>query len=768
MSGYRYVGKRVPRVDAREKVTGRTVYSTDRYPEGMLWAKVLRSRLPHAKIVKLDVSRAEKLPGVEAVLTHRDVPGHNGFGIIEPNWPVLCVDRVRYRGDALALVAARDEETAAEALSLIEVEYEPLPVIDTPEEALAPGAVPIHPGGNIMHTMELAKGDAERGFKESDFVLEENYSTQFMEHAYLETEGGLAVYDEEEGVITVWCGDQYAFRDQLQIARSLDWDPLKIRVIGSPTGGAFGGKDEISVQIHLALLALRTKKPVRLHWTREESIVVGPKRHAMKSAFKIGMGKDGRLRAIDVNVVSNTGPYDTIAAPVLNLALESSPGPYKYADSHFKGTAVYTNNTVGGEFRGFGAPQVVFGLEQMIDILAGKAGLDPIEFRLRNAVELGDISALGHALKTSVGIKETLEAARKTELWERRGEIKKELGERNRRMEYGVGVASEWHAVGLGVGIPDFANVIVEVGEGGMLTLRTGAIEIGQGNLTAYAQMLAEVMEYDIEKIEVIHGDTFSTPDSGTVTASRSVLINGNAILDAVRRLKPLLLRLAADKLSIPESELEYGEGRVSSRKDPAVSLTLGELAAHCRAGGEPLKAAGASIMPVSDKDFGEGLPHNYYTYITQLALVGVDTGTGEVEVVKVISLPEMGKAINPAGVEGQCEGGVVMGQGYTLYEDVVVKEGEFKNTGFSTYILPTALDVPDQETIIVEKPEKTGPYGAKGVGEAPTVPVTPAIANAIHDAVGIRLNELPITPEKVLKKLQGKQGRQGGQGGQG
>jgi len=754
MEDFKYIGKRVPRIDARDKVTGRTKYSTDIYLEDMLWANVLRSEHAHAKILKIDVEKARGLAGVEAVLTHEDIPGHNGFGIIEPNWPVLCRDRVRYKGDAVALVAARDEKTAERALSLIEVEYETLPVVDTPEEALSPGAPQIHEKGNIMHTMELAKGNVGAGMSEAEVVAEETYSTQFMEHAYLETEGGVAVYDQEEGVITVWCGDQYAFRDQLQIARSLDWDPLKIRVIGSPTGGAFGGKDEISVQIHLALLAYRTGKPVRLHWSREESIVVGPKRHAMKTTFKIGAKKDGRLTAIDVDVVANTGAYDTIAAPVLNLALESSPGPYKYLHSHFKGMAVYTNNAMGGEFRGFGAPQVVFGLEQELDKLAERLGMDPVEFRLLNAVELGDISALGHELRTSVGIKDTLLAAARTDLWREKEEMKRKLEASSKYKKYGVGLASEWHAVGLGVGIPDFANVIVELGEGGKVTLRTGAIEIGQGNLTAYAQMLAEALECDIAQIEVIHGDTFLTPDSGTVTASRSVLINGNAILDAVRRLIPQLVRIAAGALNVAAAELEYGGSRVYSRSDPNLSLSLEEIAERALAGGEPLNAAGASIMSVSDKDFGEGLPHNYYTYITQIALVGVDTGTGEVEVVRVVSLPEMGKAINIAGVEGQCEGGVVMGEGYALFEEIKVEKGRFLNTGFTTYILPTALDVPEQQTLIVEKPEKTGPYGAKGVGEAPTVPITPAIANAIYDAVGIRFNTLPITPEKVIAAL--------------
>ena len=758
MTKYKYVKKRIPRIDAKDKVIGKTVYSTDRFPEDMLRARVLRSAFPHAKIIKLDVSRARELTGVEAVLTHEDVPGLNGFGIVTPNWPVLCVDRVKYMGDALALVAAVDEETAEEALSLIEVEYEPLPIIESPEEALSPGAPLIHDDGNILHSMDIPpKGDVENGLAESDIVLEQTYTTQFMEHAYIETEGGVGIYNEDDGVITIWCGSQYAFRDQLQVARSMDWEPEKIRVIGSPTGGAFGGKDEISVQIHLAMLAVYTKKPVRLHWSREESIVAGPKRHAMTTTFRIGAGNDGIFRAIDVKVVANGGAYDTISGPVLNLALESSPGPYKYADTRFRGVSVYTNNAMGGEFRGFGAPQVVFGVEQELDKLARLLKMDPIELRLLNAVEEGDISAIGHRLNTSAGIKETLRAAAETSLWKDRDEIKRRLSENNKYKSYGVGVASEWHAVGLGVGLPDFANVIIEIGEGGAITLRTGAIEMGQGNLTAYAQMLAEVLECDMSMIDVIHGDTTACPDSGSVTASRSVLVNGNAIINGVDILKPLLIEIASEKLGIDKDDLEYGDGRVFSRSDSSLAMTLAEIADQAIASSHPLKVTGHAVIAVSDKDFGDGLPHNYYTYITQIALVGVDTGTGEVEVVKVISLPEMGRAINIDGVEGQCEGSVVMGQGYTLYENVIVEKGEFKTKSFSTYILPTALDVPEHETIIVEKPEKTGPFGAKGVGEAPTVPIVPAIANAIYDAVGIRLEKLPITPEYVMEKLKEK-----------
>ena len=752
--GFKYIGKRIPRIDARDKVTGVTRYPTDIYLEEMLWARVLRSRFAHARILNLDVEKARQLPGVSVVLTYQDIPGHNGFGIVDPNWPVLCRDRVRYMGDALALVAAVDEDTAKKALALIRVDYEPLLVVDTPEQALLSGAPQIHRRGPVLFCNELSKGDVEAGFRQSDLILVQTYTTQVVEHAYLETEGGVAVYDQEEEVITVWCGDQWASRDQLQIARTLNWDPVKIRVIGSPTGGAFGGKDEISVQIHLALLAYYTKKPVRLHWSRDESIVVGSKRHAMKTTYRIGAGKDGYLKAIDVNIVANCGPYDTISIPVINFAIQASPGPYKYPHTHFKGTLIYTNNAMGGEFRGFGNPQVVFGLEQEMDKLAERLGMDPIEFRLRNAVERGEISALGHRLQDNVGIKDTLLAARKHSLWKNRKKLKQELNSRSPYKKHGVGLTAIWQSIGLGPGRPDTSNIALELGSDGKIILRTGAIEIGQGNLTAYAQILAEAMGCDMGSIEIINGDTSLTPDSGSVTGARSVLMNGNAILDGVKCMIPQLIHSASVYLAVPEFDLEYGEGRVYSPTDPGKVMTLEEISRHIRADGDSIKAVGISKMIVSDTDFGHGLPSYYYNYITSIALVSVDTGTGEIELLNYVIIPDLGRAINIAGVEGQCEGGIVMGLGYTLFEEVVVKNGRFINKGLSTYILPTSLDSPEQEVVIMENPEEKGPFGAKGIGEGPICPVAPTIANAIYDAVGVRVDQLPITPEKIYRAL--------------
>lgn len=753
-NNYRYVGHRINRVDARAKVTGETIFPTDRYLPGMLTGKALRSARAHAAIVRLDIRKARKLPGVHAVLTHHDIPGHNGFGIITPNWPVLCRDRVKYRGDAVALVAADDEEIAKQAIGLIEVEYKPLEVLDTPEEALGEGVPRIHERGNMLHSLELKKGDIGPGFQSADIIHEAIYQTQFMEHSYIESEGGVAVYDRIKKTFTIWGGSQYAFRDQLQIARVLDWDPEKIRVVATPVGGAFGGKDEISFQIHAVLLAFYTGRPVRIHWDREESMVVGSKRHAMRSTFKLGAGADGLLQSLEVRVTANAGPYDTTSDKVLNLALESAPGPYRVDATLLSGKAVYTNNIMGGTFRGFGNPKVTFGLEQELDILAQELGMDPIELRLRNAVKSGDISGVGHRLKGSVGIKETLQAAAETGLWRRRDEIKQELNHKFPFSRFGIGIASTFHTVGLGKVFPDFANVRIELHPDATIILRVGTIEIGQGNLTAYAQILAESLGCDIDQIKIINGDTALTPDAGSVTGSRSVVVVGNAILAAVDSLENQLVALASERLSLPAEYLICRKGKVYSRSNSAWLFDWDDLVPRDCGTRGTIIALGTSTMAVAEEDLGHGLPHRTYAYLTQIALVGVDTGTGQVDLLRMVTIPEIGKAINPAGVEGQVEGSVVMGQGYALMEEVVAKRGEFFTKNFSTYIIPSALDIPDQETQIVEVPEPTGPYGAKGVGELPTCSVAPVIANAIHDAVGIRLRELPITPEKVWKAM--------------
>ena len=760
MSEQRWVGARVSRVDAAEKVTGKPKFMSDLSFPDMLWGAVLRSACPHALIKKIDTSRAEAMDGVVVVLTHKDVPGLNGFGIVVPDQPVLCFDKVRYMGDAIALVAAVSREKASEALRAIDVEYEPLPVVDDPEEAMLESSPKVHAGGNIHHHIKVERGDVDAAFREAAVVVENTYYTPRQMHAFMETESGVAVMDEE-GNITVWCGSQHPFRDQLQIARALGMNPRKIRVVSTPAGGAFGGKDEITVQIYLALLALRTRRPVKIVLSREESVIAGIKRHPMKIRMKTAAAADGTLLANEVRVVADTGAYASLGGPVVNLAIEHSCGPYRMPNVRLEGFCVYTNNGLAGAFRGFGANQVTFAIETQVDMLAERLGIDRLEFRLKNALRRGDVAALGHTMTASVGAAATLEAASRCDLWVRREELKTEASSRYKRR--GVGLATELHGCGLGLGLPDYGAATIELLPDGRFAVGVSCPEIGQGNTTAFAQMAADCLGCSVGDIVVVSGDSGQTMDSGTSTASRSVYTGGNAIRTASARMRDVIADIAAEGLGVPRDDIAFESGGVRAKTSrpwegvPARGfLSFRDIARLAEERGRRLKAEGDFIWPVADKGVEGhfGLPHLIYSYITQVALVEVNMLTGEVDVLRAVSIPDPGKAINPAGIEAQSEGGVVMGMGYALMEDTVIEQGITKTPNFSTYIIPTSLDAPDIETIIVEELEPSGPFGAKGIGEAVCVPITPAITNAIHDATGIWVTRIPATAERVYMAL--------------
>ncbi|MGE5588984.1 MAG: xanthine dehydrogenase family protein molybdopterin-binding subunit [Clostridia bacterium] len=767
MNEPRWVGARICRIDAEDKVTGKLKFMSDLSFPGMLWGAVLRSAHPHALIKKIDTSRAEAMEGVVAVLTHRDVPGLNGFGIVIPDQPVLCSDKVRYMGDAVALVAAVSKERASEALRAIDVEYDPLPLVDDPENAMLESSPKVHAGGNIHHHIKVERGDVDAAFREAAVVVENTYHTPRQMHAFMETESGVAAMDEH-GDITVWCGSQHPFRDQLQIARALGMNPRKIHVVSTPAGGAFGGKDEITVQIYLALLALRTGRPVKMVLSREESVVAGMKRHPMRIRMKTAAAADGTLLANEVRVVADTGAYASLGGPVVNLAIEHSCGPYRMPNVRLEGFCVYTNNGLAGAFRGFGANQVTFALETQVDMIAERLGIDKLEFRRKNVVRRGDVAALGHTMTASVGATATLEAASRCELWARREELKAKPSAPYKRR--GVGLATELHGCGLGVGLPDYGAATIELLPDGRFAVGVSCPEIGQGNTTAFAQMAADSLGSSVADIMVVSGDSRHTLDSGTSTASRSVYTGGNAIRCAAARMRDQVADMAAEALGVPHDAIVFGRGGVEVRHHlagdavhPVERLSFREIARIAEGKGRRLKAEGDFIWPVADRGVEGyfGLPHLIYSYITQVALVEVNTLTGEVEVLRAVSIPDPGKAINPAGIEAQSEGGVVMGMGYALMEDTVIEQGITKTPNFSTYIIPTSADVPDIETIIVEEPEPSGPFGAKGIGEAVCVPITPAVTNAIHDATGIWVTHIPATPERVYMALKKQAGEE-------
>jgi CO/xanthine dehydrogenase Mo-binding subunit len=702
-------------------VKGELVYPSDRSLEGMLWVEAVRSAHPHARIRSIDTSAAAAAEGVACVLTAKDVPGENAFGIQIQDQPVLCRDRVRYMGDALALVAAESREAARKAAGLVRVDYEVLEPVTDPEEAMRPDAVALHSGGNILHQARFNKGDVARGFAKSAVIVERTYQVPMMDHAFLETEAGVSYYDDA-GLLTVESCGQYVYRDQTQVARALGLPLDQVRVTAPYTGGAFGGKDEITVQIHLALVTYHTRRPAKMVASRAESIVSHTKRHPARMWYKTGASKSGKLMAVQCRFISDTGAYASLGGPVLNLMLEHCAGPYLVENVQTEGFAVYTNNGFSGAFRGFGCTQACVAIESQMDLMARALRRDPLAFRRANVLRKGDRAALDYEMKTEVGAEATIRAALKGKLYRNRGKLKRDRSKHTRSMapyiKRGVGVASQMQGLGLGVGLPDYAEVELNYSPDGAVTVRASTSEIGQGAYTAYAQMAAECMGVPLEKVKVVGADTRTTPDSGTTTASRTTYAVGNAILKAAEKLRAQL-------------------------KKGAVGL-------------QGLSVRETFHIPVADVELGEGLPHLLYSYGTHVVLVEVNTLTGEVTVEAVEACLDGGRVIFRTGFEGQSEGGVAQGIGYALFEEVLFDRGRFLNTNFDTYVLPTSLDVPvDIRTVPVEVREKTGPYGAKGISETCMVGVTPAVLNALYDAIGVRFTRLPVRAEDVLQALE-------------
>lgn len=752
MNDFKWVGKPIARVDARGKVTGEQRYMGDLKPAGLAYGRVLRSKHPHAAIRAVDTSRAERAPGVIRVLTWRDVGGLNGYGIAVPDQPVLCRDKVRYMGDAVALVIAESPEEADRALDLVEVDYEPLPLVDDPEAAMEPDSPRVHDSGNVHMRTHVENGDVEQGFAQSDVIVEGTYRLPRQMHAFMEPEQGVGV-PGPDGEVTVYCGGQHPYRDQMQISRALGIKPSKIRVVASPTGGAFGGKDEVTLQILLAMGALATHRPVKIVLSREESTVAGWKRHPMTICMKTGARRDGTLIAHKVRLVSDTGAYASLGGPVTNLALEGCTGVYRIPNIVMDGYCVYTNNGVAGAFRGFGQLQANFAIENQMDRLADALGIDPVQIRLKNALNPGDPNPLGHNMVESVGAIPTIEAAAKCDIWVNRDEYCRESSAPWRRR--GVGLATEMQGTGLGVGLPDYGAAIIKLQGDGTWTLGLSCPEIGQGNSTTYAQMAAEVLEVQVEDVQVFVGDTGLGPDSGSCTASRSVYTGGNAIYRAGAAMRDKLREEAAGIWGCDPEEVVYADG-VCRRADGSAGITVREIGARAAAEGREITADGAFIWPVSKVQIpgAVGLPHIINTYITHVALVEVDEMTGEASLLRAFAAIDCGRVINPQGLRGQSEGGMVMGMGYALMEDTIIEGGKTMTPNFSTYIIPTSMDAPDMDTIACEVLEPSGPYGAKGVGEAVMVPIAPAITLAIKNAVGARISHVPATGERVFRGM--------------
>lgn len=743
------VGRSLPRPDVWDKVTGRARYAADLRFEGMLHAAVLRSAHPHARIVRLDVERARAMPGVVDILTADDIPGRRTHGVLRQDWPVLVGvgEKVRYIGDALAVVVAETPAQAEEARAAIAVEYEVLPGVFSPEAALAKDAPQVHEGGNLLKHIRVRKGDVAGGLAQAEAIVEGTFHTPTIEHAFLEPEAAVAVPDFSpgQGGVTVYVGSQIPFADREQVAASLNLPLEKVRIVQTTVGGAFGGKEDISVQIHAALAAWKTGRPVKLVLSREESIRVHPKRHATTIHLKVGATREGHLTAVQAEIYGDAGAYASLSEAVMTRTATHAAGPYIVPNVAVDCYAAYTNNPPSGAMRGFGVPQAAFAIETALDMLAEKLGLHPLELRRRNALRLGATTATGQLLRDSVGFLETIDRVE---------EAVRALGEEvlvpsgpGRKRAWGYACCMK--NVGLGGGVPDSAGATVLVTEEGRLSVRIGAAEVGQGVVGISAQIAAEVLGVPIGQVEMIVGDTLLTPDGGATTASRQTFITGNAVRLAAEEVRAILAGTASEVLDCPPDRLAFVEGAIVSPEGRRMSLA--EAARLARREGRPAEATHIYTPPPTTPLGEPGDDHFAYGFATQAALVEVDLQNGNVRVLKVIAAHDVGRAINPQAVIGQMEGGVVMGMGYALSEELVLEEGQVRNADLRRYRVPRAPFIPEVIPILVEAYHHEGPFGAKGVGEITSIPTAPAITNAICAATGVRITRLPATPERVL-----------------
>ncbi|MEW6286534.1 MAG: xanthine dehydrogenase family protein molybdopterin-binding subunit [Chloroflexota bacterium] len=728
MTTYNSIGKSLPRVDARGKVTGETPYAGDLSMPGMLHMKVLFAGRPHARIKSIDTRKAEAAPGVVAVFTAKDVPV-NEYGLQWQDQPVLCgpgsskpgADVVRFVGDQVAVVVAESEAQAAAAVKLIEVEYEDLPVVTDPLEAMKPGAPRVHEeigDSNICVHYKIRKGNVDEAFAKADVIVESEYRTPVQEHAYLQPEAGLA-YIDDEGRITVVCGGQWTHEDQEQIAHALGLPEDHVRVIYPAIGGAFGGREDMSVQIILALAAWKLRKPVRIIWSRQESIIGHGKRHAVILRAKWGATKDGKVIAIENEIIGDAGAYMYTSNKVLGNSTITSTGPYFIPNVKTDVYGVYTNNVPGAAFRGFGAPQALFMAEMQMNKLAEKLGMDPVEFRLKNALKDGDTMGVGTPSPSPVSVIQCIEAARERFEWTPNPHPSP-LPRREGGIVRGKGFAAGFKNIGFSFGYQENCWAKIELrgkAEVDEAILYHASAEVGQGTHTVMTQMAAEALGLPLEKVRLVASDTAVTGNSGSVSASRMTFMSGNAIRGAA----------------------EIALRKWKSEERPAV----GEF--------KYLAPRTTNFEP----ETGYSTPNFAYAWVAQAAEVEVDTETGHVRVLRFVSADDVGQAINPALVQGQVEGAVVQAQGYAIQEEYKTKDGYVLTDQLSTYLIPTVLDIPEKvETVLVEVRDPNGPWGARGVGELPYLPVAPAIAAAIHDATGVWINEFPFTPERVLRAL--------------
>ena len=747
------VGQSPVRLDARDKVRGIATFVDDLSFPGMLYGRVLRSAVPHARIVRIDLTRARRLAGVRVVISGEDMPYLHGESFVDE--PFLARNRVRYKGEAVAAVAAIDEETAEEALDLIEVEYEELPAVFDPVKATEPDAPLLHPdlhtyrhqpsivpvpGTNICNHLRIRKGDVEQGFREADEIFEDTFTTQRQVHACLETHGAICMATPD-GKLTLWPANDSPYRCRREIAHALDLPLNHVRVILPPyLGGNYGGKGGLKAEAIAIALAWNCRgRHIKVIYDREEEFTSTITRHPSVTKIKTGVKRDGRIVARQVSTYWNTGAYAEKGPTVSRLGGMSAAGPYDIPNVSVDGYCVYTNEPVSGAYRGYGGPQTAWAYESQMDMIARRLGIDPVELRLRNAFDEGSIHAGGQKL-TNVSLKTCLnEVAKRLEPAKKSGLLR------------GKGVAFGERAIKT----PFASSAIVKVNEDGTVDVLASTSEVGQGSETVLSQIAAEELGVPFESVAKAGADTAYTPFDESSTSSRSTFHMGNAVRAAARDAREQILAIASDVLKASIEDLDLRGGRIHHRDHPELETSIAAL----------LKRRYGPSSTVLGRGFyyPDGLvsPENYFAlisifwmYAAQGAEVEVDPETGHVKILRIVAAHDVGRAINPANCRYQIEGAIAQGLGLAMFEDMVIQNGTTDNPTFQAYKLPTTLDMPEIEAILVEAPHERGPFGAKTVGEPALIPTAAAIGNAIADAIGVHIHDLPITPEKVLAAL--------------
>ena len=740
------VGKSEIRKDAFSKVTGRSLFINDVKFPAMLYAATVRAPKPHIKILSIDDSAAKKLNGVQGIYYAKDVPGDNRVPLVFQDYPFLAEGTAKFQGQAVGLVAAEDPETAKLAAAMVKIKYRELPAVFDPLEAMKKNSPKIYGKDNIFKKFTVKKGDVKKAG--ADIEIEDVFSVNYQVHAYLETQGAIAV-PRDDGGMDVYGSMQCPFYVQDAVAKVLGQTYNKVTIIQQTTGGAFGGKEDVPSIVcgHAAMLARLTGRPVKLIYGREEDFRSMSKRHPGWARIKYGAKKNGKIVSCKVKYVLDGGAFATLSPIVLWRGTVHASGPYEIDNVLIETYAAATNKVPCGAYRGFGQPQIAFANESLLDMLAEKLNMNPARLREINAIKKGGTTATNQKITESIGLRKTLALAKKSAGWSRKW---KKPSSKKGVKKYGIGMASSIYGVGLGAGGQHLAKSgsFVQIEPDGSVLIAVGNTEMGQGARTVLSQIAAETLGAPYELVDMMPTDTSRVPDSGPTVASRTTVMRGTSIMQACKAIRGRIDKVVRQELNEKGKVLSKNGFYKAGNKKAAYA----DIIARCWAQRVHLSQAGwfrVEGTTFGEKD-GQGNPYFVYTWSTMIAEVEVDTETGLVEVLNFISAHDIGKAVNPQQVEGQIQGGGLQGIGYALSENLVVDGGCMRNPDFAGYIIPTAMDSPDIVPIIVEEKYPKGPYGAKGLGEPPLICAAPAIANAVYNATGKRLNDLPLIPERV------------------